>query len=90
MATRYSAYNWVALGDTYRQALEEGRMDAYRKRRWQRSEEFSTWLTESALLLLSEKQGCGPVPGLRFEPGEGIQDESYRGNPGFSGFPTVR
>ena len=58
MATRHSAYNWVASGDTYRKALEEGRMDAYRKRRWQRSEEFSTWLTESALLLLSEKQAA--------------------------------
>ena len=56
MATRNRADNWVALGEAYQTALEEGRLETYRKRRWQRSEEFSTWLTEAALAALSEKQ----------------------------------
>ena len=56
MATRNRADNWVALGEAYQTALEEGRLETYRKRRWQRSEEFSTWLTEAALAGLSKKQ----------------------------------
>ena len=56
MATRNSTDKWVALGAAYQKALEEGRLDIYRKRRWQRSEEYATWLTEAALATLSEKQ----------------------------------
>jgi hypothetical protein len=56
MATRNSTDKWVALGAAYQKALEEGRLETYRKRRWQRSEEFSTWLTEAAPAALSEKQ----------------------------------
>ena len=42
--------------ETYRAALDEGRLDSYRKRRWARAEESSSWLTEGALAGLAEKQ----------------------------------
>ena len=42
--------------ETYRAALEEGRLDSYRKRRWARAEEFSVWITEETLAGLTEKQ----------------------------------
>ena len=58
MATRRGADNWLTLGDAYRVALEDGRLDAYRKRRWRRAEEFSVWLAETALPSLSEKQAA--------------------------------
>lgn len=42
--------------ETYRAALEKGRLESYRKRRWTRAEEFSSWLTAGALAGLTEKQ----------------------------------
>ena len=65
MATRNRADNWVALGEAYQTALEEGRLETYRKRRWQRSEEFSTWLTESGAGGAVRKAGQRPVPEFR-------------------------
>ena len=44
------------MAETHRAALEEGRLESYRKRRWARAEEFSSWLTEEALAGLTEKQ----------------------------------
>ena len=58
MATRNSADHWVDLSDTYHTAVNEGRLEAYRKWRWQRSGEFAQWLTETVLPSLSEKQAA--------------------------------
>ena len=51
-----AAVDWTPLAETYRAALDKGRLTSYRKRRWARAEEFSSWLTEEALAGLSEKQ----------------------------------
>ena len=46
----------TALRRLYDEACESGALDAYRKRRWSRAAEFSSWLEQDALAALSTEQ----------------------------------
>ena len=56
MGSGLGGADWLGLREAYRRALVQGRLDSYRKRRWQRREEFERWLTEENLPCLTEKQ----------------------------------
>lgn len=46
----------AALRRLYEEASESGSLDAYRKRRWSRAAEFSGWLEQDSLAVLSTEQ----------------------------------
>ena len=56
MATRIGSVDWLSLQETYHSALEGDGLEAYRKRRWQRCEEFAGWPSQVELASLSEKK----------------------------------
>ena len=56
MVTGLGGANWLDIRQTYRQAMSDGRLDAYVKRRWLRSQEFAGWLTPERLPTLSVEQ----------------------------------
>lgn len=66
MGTKPGSLHWLDVRDNYRRAQDatpeqatgplSGPLEAYRRRRWQRAEEFAGWLTEDALPLLSMEQ----------------------------------
>lgn len=53
MATGLDKATWLALRDTYGEALRRGQLRRYRKRRWDQALEFAAWLSEKALLSMS-------------------------------------
>ena len=66
----------AGLRELYDEATELGRLDAYRKRRWDRAEEFATWLHQDALPSLSPDQA------LRLYRASGGRDAaSFSANP---------
>lgn len=56
MGSGLGSADWLGLREAYRRALMQGRLDNYRKQRWERREEFARWLTEENLPCLKEKQ----------------------------------
>lgn len=56
MATRLGAIDWLSFQETYSSALEGSGLETYRRRRWQRCQEFAGWLTQVELASLSEKE----------------------------------
>lgn len=48
--------NWLEVRQAYEGALSDGRLYAYVKRRWLRSEEFARWLAQERSLTLSMEQ----------------------------------
>ena len=46
----------LALRDAYQQALARGVLDSYRMRRWLRGGEFTSWLPQDHLAVLTEEQ----------------------------------
>ena len=47
---------WLTHWEAYQQALRLGQLERYRQRRWQRSDEFPTWLGQSNLPSLTIEQ----------------------------------
>jgi hypothetical protein len=56
MGIRLANPRQLASLESYQQAIELGQLEGYRKRRWRRAEEFTSWLTQSALSSLSMQQ----------------------------------
>ena len=56
MATKSSGADWLSRLDTYQKSLIDGRLEAYRTRRWQRAREFSGWLDERSIPTLTSEQ----------------------------------
>lgn len=56
MSTRAAATNIFNLCHTYERAIESGQLLSYHKRRWARSQEFSNWITQTALATMSTEQ----------------------------------
>ena len=56
MVTGLGGANWLEVRQAYQQALLDGRLDAYVKRRWGRSDEFAGWLSQESLPTLSMEQ----------------------------------
>ena len=66
----------AALRRIYDEASESGKLDSYRKRRWSRAAEFSAWLEQDALTVLSPEQA------LRLYRASGGRDSAaFSGNP---------
>ncbi len=56
MATRSGGADWLGCRDAYQKSLIDGRLEAYRKRRWQRAGEFAGWLDEQSIPSLTADQ----------------------------------
>ena len=56
MVTGSGRADWVGSLRTYQQALADGRLDAYRNRRWRQSQEFAGWLDEQNIPSLTAEQ----------------------------------
>ena len=56
MVTRPGSADWLGSLQTYQQALADGRLDAYRNRRWRQSQEFAGWLDEQNIPSLAVDQ----------------------------------
>ena len=56
MAVSSASISYNALIAAYGEARQQGSLDRYRKRRWQRSGEFREWLSEGELPALSNEQ----------------------------------
>ena len=56
MVTRSGGADWLGSLQTYQQAVADGRLDAYRNRRWRRSQEFAGWLDEENTPSLTTEQ----------------------------------
>src|SRR5918999_6215684 len=56
MPVRLANPRQLALLESYQRAIELGQLEGYRKHRWHRAEEFTSWLIQSALPSLSMQQ----------------------------------
>ena len=56
MATRFGAADWLGSLQRYQQAIADGRLIAYRNRRWRQSQEFAGWLDEQNIPSLTVEQ----------------------------------
>ena len=73
---------WLMHWEAYQQALTQGRLESYRRRRWERSGEFSAWLGQSALpgltreqaLVLYRASGGGKTGEFKTNPIEEVRD----------------
>ena len=75
MVTGLGGLNWLEVRQAYRQAVSDGRLDAYVKRRWQRSEEFAGWLTQEGLPILSSEQAS-----VLYRASGGRKSQDFRSN----------
>ena len=75
MVTGLGGANWLEIQQTYRQAVSDGRLDAYVKRRWLRSEEFADWLTQDRLPALSMEQALS-----LFRASGGRKSQEFKSN----------
>ncbi len=75
MVTGLGGANWLEIQQTYRQAVSDGRLDAYVKRRWLRSEEFARWLAQERLPTLSMEQALALYRGAG-----GRKSQEFRSN----------
>ena len=74
--------NWLGHWEAYQQTLRLGQLESYRQRRWQRSDEFSTWLDQSTLPSLTMEQtlalyrasGGGRTGEFKTNPIEEVRD----------------
>ena len=48
--------DWPALADAFHAAARQGRLDAFRRRRWEKADQFAAWLEQETLPGLSEAQ----------------------------------
>ena len=53
-----TAADWPALTDAFHQAAAEGRLDAFRRRRWRKADEYAAWLDQAALPDLTGEQAA--------------------------------
>jgi hypothetical protein len=56
MGVQFVNPHQLALLESYQQAIGLGQLEGYRKRRWHRAEEFTSWLIQSALPSLCMQQ----------------------------------
>ena len=56
MVTRPGGADWLGSLQTYQQALSDGRLNAYRNRRWRQSQEFAGWLDEQNIPSLTAER----------------------------------
>ena len=56
MVTTHSNANWVALREVFQREETKPQLQDYRRKRWQRAEEFAGWITEQSLPSLSSDQ----------------------------------
>lgn len=56
MANAQAQFTPAALRRMYDHAVESGKLDSYRRRRWSRASEFAGWLEQDALAELSSQQ----------------------------------
>ena len=75
MVTGLGGSNWLEVRQAYREALSDGRLDAYVKRRWRRSEEFAGWLTQESLPILSLEQASA-----LYRASGGRKSQEFRSN----------
>ena len=68
--------NWLEHWEAYQQALRLGQLEGYRRRRWQRSDEFSNWLDQSALPTLTMEQAL-----VLYRASGGGKDGKFKTNP---------
>jgi hypothetical protein len=66
----------LALLEPYQQAVKAGQLESYRKRRWRRSEEFASWLTEAALPSLAMQQAMA-----LYRSSSGTRSGEFKTNP---------
>ena len=82
MGTGTGSAKWLGHWEAYQQALRLGQLERYRQRRWQRSDEFSTWLDQSNLpsltmeqaLVLYRASGGGKTGDFKTNPIEEVRD----------------
>ena len=75
MVTGLGGSNWLEVRQAYQQAVSDGRLDAYVKRRWRRSEEFAGWLTQEGLPILSSEQASA-----LYRASGGRKSQEFRSN----------
>ena len=73
MVTRPGGADWLGA---YQQSLKDGRLDAYRRRRWQRAREFAGWLDEQALPSLTAEQAWAV-----YRASGGRRSKEFKANP---------
>ena len=66
---------WLELKEEYRRALDEGRLDQHRKRRWSRAREFAGWLAQDQLPGLSMDQAVA-----LFRASGGVRTAEFKSN----------
>jgi len=78
MVTKPGNANWVALLEAFREFEREEtkpQLQEYRRRRWQRTEEFAGWITEQSLPFLSIEQAQS-----LYSASGGKQRREFKGN----------
>ena len=78
MVTKPGNANWVALLEAFREFEQEEtkpQLQEYRRRRWQRTEEFAGWITEQSLPFLSIEQALS-----LYSASGGKQRKAFKGN----------
>lgn len=68
--------DWSALAEAFRQAVADGSLDTFRRRRWGRADEWQVWLEQDALHQLTADQAAALYRGAG-----GRQVAKFRANP---------
>ena len=76
MANRSGGADWLGCRNDYQQALIDGRLEAYRNRRWQRAREFAGWLGEQNIPSLTADQAQAI-----YRASGGRQNQEFKDNP---------
>jgi len=66
---------WAALSHAFRQAVEAGDLDTFRRRRWEYADDPASWLEQDALAMLTQSQADALYRGAG-----GRQITKFRGN----------
>ena len=68
--------DWPALAEAYHAAAASAELDAFRRRRWVRADEWQAWLEQDALPELTEDQAV-----ILYRGAGGRQVSKFRANP---------
>ena len=68
--------DWAALSHAFRQAVESGELDSFRRRRWAYADDPAGWLEQEALATLTQSQADALYRGAG-----GRQISKFRANP---------
>ena len=68
--------DWPALAHAFRKAVEAGNLDAFRRRRWEYTDNPASWLRQDALAVLTQNQADA-----LYRAAGGRQITKFRANP---------